>query len=111
MRSNAATAGAPEALGAVEIGPDRRRGERRAAFCYDGGMERPQSIVGLALHAARLRWQALTPRARMITVAAGTFFTLAAGAGAMHAMGECGSCCHGGCPSHAAAQESPCHHH
>lgn len=75
-----------------------------------GAMERPQSIVGLALHAARLRWQALTPRARMITVAAGTFFTLAAGAGAMHAMSDCGSCCHGGCPSHAAAQASPCHH-
>ncbi len=73
-------------------------------------MERPQSILGLTAHAARLRWQALTPRARMLTVALGTFMTLAAASAGVHVATGCSAHC-GGCPSMAAHGGCPHAHH
>lgn len=69
-------------------------------------MERPNSILGLAVHAARLRWQALSPRMRMVAIAAATFGTLAAGTAAVH-VATCSSSCCSGCPSQAAAHGCP----
>jgi hypothetical protein len=77
---------------------------------YDGDMERPQSIVGLAIHAVRLRWQALSPKGRMAAVAVGTFVTLAAATAGVHAA-SCGACCHGGCPSQMQAHSGCPHSH
>ncbi len=82
---------------------------REEGVRYHGWMERPQSLVGLALHAARLRWQALTPKGRMAVVAVGTFMTLAAATAGVHAAGH-GACCHGGCPSEMAAAHGGCPH-
>jgi len=81
-------------------------------------MERPQSIFGLIAHLARTRWQALSPRGRMLTIVASAAI---AGAGAFgaHSMTS-GECCasSAGCPMAARAQAQadaaegetpPCH--
>jgi hypothetical protein len=81
-------------------------------------MERPRSIFGLVTHLARVRWQALSPRGRMLTVLA-TVGVLGVGAAGVQALG-CGECCSSssGCPmaarAHAQAdaaegETSPCH--
>jgi hypothetical protein len=69
-------------------------------------MERPQSILGLATHAARLRWQALSPRGRFIAIGVGAMMTGTALFGVKMATGDC--CCNG-CDNAASAQDTPCH--
>jgi hypothetical protein len=72
-------------------------------------MERPNSILGLAIHAARIRWEALGTRGRMVAVAAATFVTLAAASAGVHAM-SCGSHCCGGCAAQQQQAHSGCPH-
>ncbi|MBX7192746.1 MAG: hypothetical protein K1X94_11840 [Sandaracinaceae bacterium] len=78
-------------------------------------MERPQSILGLATHLVRVRWQALSPRGRMAAVVVAAVVG-ASGAFAVRSAMSCGSecCAHGGCPmAQAQAQDDgelpPCH--
>lgn len=75
-------------------------------------MERPQSILGLATHAARLRWQALSPRGRFIAIGVGALMTGTALFGVKMAAGGC-CCCHGCDNAESAqavsAQDTPCH--
>lgn len=69
-------------------------------------MERPQSILGLATHAARLRWQALSPRGRFIAIGVGALMTGTALFGVKMAAGGC-CCCDSGCES-AQVADAPC---
>lgn len=57
-------------------------------------MDRPQSILGLVTHLARLRWQALSPRGRYAAIGVAAMLG-AAGAMGVHAMSTC--CSEGGC--------------
>gem|GEM_PF-2571747 len=68
-------------------------------------MERPKSIVGLASHAARLRWQALSPRRRVIAIGVGALMTGMTMFGVKMAVGDC--CCYAGCES-AQSADVPC---
>lgn len=79
-------------------------------------MERPQSILGLATHLVRVRWQALSPRGRMAAVVVAGIVG-ASGAFAVRAATSCGDCCGHECPYAAAqaqaqadgADQMPCH--
>ncbi len=69
-------------------------------------MERPNTILGLSTHLARMKWQALSPRARTAVVIVATVLG-ASGALAVRAATCDGACCSSGCPS---AHASPCEH-
>lgn len=71
-------------------------------------MERPQSILGLTSHLARVRWQALSPRGRTAAVVVAAVLG-ASGAFAVKAAVS-GACCaaSSGCPM-AEAETPPCH--
>lgn len=66
-------------------------------------MERPSSTLGLLVHVARLRWQQLTARGRMLVTVAFAFVAFVALVGVRMALG---GCCAGGCPIESASLEA-----
>lgn len=68
-------------------------------------MDRPQSIFGLTKHLVTLRWQALSPRGRLLTLAAGMLAMIGVVA-AVKAATCSGGCCAHSCASRRAAMEA-----
>ena len=69
-------------------------------------MERPQSIFGLTKHLFTVRWQALSPRGRLVSLAALVFAAVGAIAVAKVAMCSGSACCASSCASRRAAMEA-----
>ena len=66
-------------------------------------MERPQSIFGLTKHLVTTRWQALSARGRIVTLAALMLASFTTVAAARMAMG--GACCGHSCAARRAHME------
>lgn len=82
------------------------RGGRGEDPLRSGSMERPQSIFGLTKHLVTVRWQALSPRGRLLSLAALVFAAVGAVAVAKAAMCSGGGCCASSCASRRAAMEA-----
>lgn len=67
-------------------------------------MERPQTVLGLTKHLVTQRWQALSSRGRILTLAALTAASFTTVAAAHHVLG--GACCGSSCAARRAHMEA-----